>query len=160
MNKAKAEHDIKLLNEIIGEIGGVELLALNETEQDKIRLVMMEYANICTSVENRLTDFANNQPKIVVGRSEVLTAFNEWIDENHHSFKIPDMILQDYIRYGEVICDNDQYQPKEVEVDWDNKIDNALSEFENKHSLPIIDVDRKKLIQIIKQHLKKWDSQN
>lgn len=36
----------------------------------------------------------------VVGRSEQLTAFNEWLDDNHHSFKIPDMILQDYIRYG------------------------------------------------------------
>jgi hypothetical protein len=36
----------------------------------------------------------------VVGRSEQLTAFNEWLDDNHHSFKIPDMILQDYIRWG------------------------------------------------------------
>ena len=36
----------------------------------------------------------------VVGRSEQLTAFNEWLDDNHHSFKIPDMILDEYIRWG------------------------------------------------------------
>jgi uncharacterized transporter YbjL len=36
----------------------------------------------------------------VVGRSEQLTAFNEWLGDNHQSFKIPDMVVQDYIRYG------------------------------------------------------------
>ena len=27
-----------------------------------------------------------------------LTEFSEWLDDNHTSFKIPDMILQDYIQ--------------------------------------------------------------
>ena len=35
----------------------------------------------------------------VVGRSEQLTAFIEWLKDNH-SIEIHDMILQDYIRYG------------------------------------------------------------
>jgi len=35
----------------------------------------------------------------VVGRSEQLTAFTEWLKDNH-SIEIHDMILQDYIRYG------------------------------------------------------------
>ncbi len=34
----------------------------------------------------------------VVWRSEQLTAFNEWLDDNHHSFKIPDIVIQDYIQ--------------------------------------------------------------
>jgi len=28
----------------------------------------------------------------------IVTEFNEWLDDNHTSFKIPDMILQDYIK--------------------------------------------------------------
>jgi len=35
----------------------------------------------------------------VVGRSEQLTAFTEWLKDNH-SIEIHDMILQDYMRYG------------------------------------------------------------
>lgn len=34
--------------------------------------------------------------------SEQLHAFNAWLNDSHHSFKIPDMILEDYIRYGSV----------------------------------------------------------
>lgn len=35
----------------------------------------------------------------VMGRSEQLTAFAEWLKDNH-SIEIHDMILKDYIAYG------------------------------------------------------------
>lgn len=45
---------------------------------------------------------SNNNPLVIAnvsGRSEQLTAFCEWIKDNH-SIEIHDMILQDYIKYG------------------------------------------------------------
>lgn len=33
----------------------------------------------------------------VTHQNELLSAFNEWLNDNHRSFRIPDMIIQDYI---------------------------------------------------------------
>jgi len=44
----------------------------------------------------------NNKPFVipdVSGRSEQLTAFVQWLEDNH-SIRIHDMILQDYLKYG------------------------------------------------------------
>jgi uncharacterized transporter YbjL len=65
--------------------------------KDQIREILWDF------VAGEVTDSEAVQQVLdlfaVVGRSEQLTAFNEWLGDNHQSFKIPDMIVQDYIRY-------------------------------------------------------------
>ena len=53
-----------------------------------------------TSIET-----AKNAPLVDVSKSEdsaevTLTAFNEWLDGYHTTFKRPERILKDYIKYG------------------------------------------------------------
>lgn len=56
--------------------------------------------------KKKLFGIAKNAPLADVSKSEgnerkaTLTAFNEWLENNHSTFVIPDMILQDYIKYG------------------------------------------------------------
>ena len=73
--------DIKNSKEILDDYTGCFDVCLKRgCEQCSYIMAMEEYA------QQRV----NNQ----------VIALNKWLDENHTSFKIPDIILQDYIKYG------------------------------------------------------------